>query len=153
MIGHPKQQPKRRPSVGARSKAQVDRVRHQVFERDEHTCAVAGLTRWPCTGALTVQHARSRGAGGSDRWDGPEWLRTLCSGHNTLDTADADFARLCLAHGVSVPSHGYDDVDMTQVPVRTPQGWFLLARDCTRTPITSSTARRLVAALPWNVTA
>lgn len=130
----PQQRPRKR-SVGMKSRAQVDRVRRLVYERDHHEC----LARWSgiaCDGPLTIQHATARGMGGSARFDGPEYLRTFCLGHNLLEAGNAGFAQTCERNGWRVPRLGYPDVDevITRIPVRYPDGsWWLLDRTGQRT--------------------
>lgn len=122
---------KRKPSRGARSRAQVEQVRPEVYERDEHTCVVQGSRQWqtwPCSRDLTIQHAVGRGMGGSVELDSPALLRTMCGFHNLLETSDADFARACTVNGWSIPRNRAD-IDPLQVPVRYPDGGDYLLDD------------------------
>jgi hypothetical protein len=75
--------------------------RWDVFNRDRLTCVALafGTAPWPCSGGLTIQHRRNRGAGGSHAVNGPQWLVAMCSGHNGLLESDAEFAALGRALG------------------------------------------------------
>lgn len=114
----------RRKSTAQRSKEAVDDNRPGVYNRDGRQCIVTG-SEWaisdPCIGALTIQHATGKGMGGSALFDSPEMLRTMCTGHNVLQTSDAAFARHCLRMGWSLERNRVD-VDPTRVPVRYPDG-------------------------------
>ncbi len=115
--------------VGKVSRKQVDAVRGQVFERDGHVCIVAG-TVWErvyrCGGQLTVQHSVARGMGGSARYDGIDYLRTMCAVHNGLDTSDATFHSVCLGLGWTVPRWLADTEGIRTIPVSYVDGWHLL---------------------------
>lgn len=115
--------------VGKTSKAQVAKIRQQVFERDDHRCIVSG-SNWglavPCAGDLTIQHAVTRGMGGSALYDGADFLRAMCSIHNGLDTSSADFRAECLRKGWSVPRWLADTQGIKNIPVWYADGWFLL---------------------------
>jgi hypothetical protein len=124
MIGHPKKQPRRRKSLGAKSRRATEDNRPGVYFRDGRRCVVQGsivADRWPCSGGLTVQHAIGKGMGGSAQFDSPELLRTMCLNHNVLQTSNAAFARFCLWFGWSLPRHRID-VQADRYPVRYPDG-------------------------------
>ncbi|CAD5999398.1 hypothetical protein [Agreia sp. COWG] len=114
----------KRKTIGEQSKAQVDENRPGVYNRDERRCIVTGsmwATFEPCIGALTIQHATGKGAGSSALFDSPEYLRTMCTGHNVLQTSNARFARYCRFMGWSL-ERNRRGVDPTRVPVRYPDG-------------------------------
>lgn len=131
-------------SRGQRSRGAVERVRAGVYERDGHTCVVQGSLpwrRWPCSGILTVQHAVGKGMGGSELFDSPEYLRTMCWHHNTFATMSAEFARACLIYGWTL-ERNRQDIDPSSVPVRYPDGHdYLLHPDLTREPVSRSWAQ------------
>lgn len=114
----------KRKTIGQQSKAQVDENRPGVYNRDERRCIVVGSV-WaatePCVGALTIQHATGKGGGSSALFDSPEYLRTMCTGHNVLQTSNARFARYCRFMGWSLERNRVG-VDPTRVPVRYPDG-------------------------------
>jgi hypothetical protein len=117
---------RRRKSIGRQSAANVDRIREQIFERDERTCLALSSS---CSGPLTIQHAIGRGMGGSAELDRPSLLRTLCLGHNLRIEQSATARAEAEANGWSIPRFrlGILDVD---VPVRYPGArWFLLDDD------------------------
>ena len=111
-------QPRKRRSIGYRSRLQVEQVREAVYLRDEYTC-LAALEGGCCFG-LTIQHAVNRQMGGSAEVDRPELLRTLCWHHNTLVEQDARFRKVCLRNGWALPRRLADDA--TSIPVRYPDG-------------------------------
>ena len=132
-------------SIGRRSRRQVDKSRPEVFKRDSYLCVADGLfeaVRWPCVGGLTVQHRRTKGMGGSALGDAPEALVTMCSGHNVLQTADADFAKRCVELGWAVPRWVADRHKLSRIPVKYCDGWFLLT-DVDRVPISENTAQAI----------
>ena len=132
-------------SLGKQSRAQVNAVRQRVFSRDLNTCIVWG-TEWflayPCAGALTIQHSVTRGMGGSAKYDGIDFLRTMCAHHNTLETANALFKDVCLENGWSVPRWLADTEGIRVIPVRYQDGWHLL-QDGERVPISEDTAQQI----------
>lgn len=108
------------PSLGKRSRAQVNKIRDDIFLRDDFQCVCAGskwALKWPCMGQLSIQHAMGRGMGGSALMDRPELLRTMCVVHNVLLEADADFAGDALLLGWRLERRR-GDIDPTDVPVR-----------------------------------
>jgi len=116
-------------SVGARSKKNVKNVRQIVFERDEHQCIVRNSgwdLKHPCSGMMTIQHAVGRGMGGSARYDKEPYLRAMCWGHNTLAEANPDFAKACRSNGWSIPRWAVESTPIELLPVRYPDGWYLL---------------------------
>lgn len=116
-------------SIGKKSKAQVDKVRQLIFERDGGDCIAAKVFGF-CGGGLTVQHRVGRGMGGSAQYDTPAHLVTMCATHNELQTANATFAEICKSRGWSVPRWAVDRVPVSDIPVYYPgRGWYLLAAD------------------------
>lgn len=117
--------PTKRASRGARSRAQVERVRADVYARDGHRCLVSA-SPWaridPCSGALTIQHAIGKGMGGSTLFDGAEYLRTMCWHHNELQPKDAIFADLCLRMGWAIERNRKPMLEPATLPVRYPDG-------------------------------
>lgn len=150
-IGYPKPT-HRKKSIGQRSKQQVDGHRQAVYFRDDHRCIVAfsaPTRQHPCSGDLTIQHALKKGAGGSALVDGPEYLRTMCFTHNTLDGSDADFNAACIRNGWSIP-RVTAPYDPSRIPVLYPDhNLYLLHPNYNRELITHSRAEHLRAELPW----
>ena len=144
---YPKPGP-RPKTAGKRSRAQVNEIRPMVELRDDYRCVVSGTDYGktsPCTPGLTMQHRVGRGAGGSALFDGPAYLLTMCQHHNTLETASADFAAVCLTNGWKLHRNRVDVVPAL-VPVRYWDGWYLLEQDsCARWRITAAEAARLTA--------
>ena len=132
-------------TIGKRSKRQVEIARERIYERDSHRCIVFGQSAslvWPCNGGITIQHSVARGMGGSAQFDGPEYLRTMCSFHNTLDTANATFRAECLKNGWSIPRWLAISEGVRNVPVSYADGWFLL-NGFDRVPLTDEQAENL----------
>jgi hypothetical protein len=124
MTAYPKKKPRKRKSIGAQSRKNVEDNRPGVYFRDGRRCVVHGsiaADRWPCSGGLTVQHAIGKGMGGSAQFDSPELLRTMCLNHNVLQTSNATFARFCLWFGWALPRHAAH-IDPDRYPVRYPDG-------------------------------
>jgi hypothetical protein len=118
-------------SLGKKSRAQVDKVRQLIFERDGGDCLAAHVFGF-CGGGLTIQHRVGRGMGGSAQYDSPSHLITLCATHNELQTASAEFARICQARGWSIPRWAVERIPAKDIPVQYPgRGWFLLSDDGT----------------------
>ena len=116
-------------AIGKQSKLNVAQKRRIVFVRDGETCIAKGVFGF-CGGDLTVQHRAGRGMGGSAQQDGFDNLLTMCSIHNELETASADFHRLCVKLGWSMPRWVHDQGFADVVPVWYPgRGWFLLEPD------------------------
>lgn len=142
MPAWPKPAP-RRKSRAARSRAQVDQVRPGVYMRDDHRCVVAG-SPWAlehrCGGGLTIQHATGKGMGGSELFDSPVYLRTMCALHNFDQPASAEFGRLCLLMGWALERNRVG-VDPHRVPVRYPDGRdYFLDNNYQRHLVSASTA-------------
>lgn len=117
-------------SVGRKSKYQLAKSRPIVFERDQEQCIVAGSiwsTIQPCMGVLTLQHRVGRGMGGSARWDAPNCLVTMCVVHNGLIESSYEFRNYCERNGLSIRRTVADRMDVSSIPVRYSDGWFLLA--------------------------
>lgn len=133
--------------IGQRSKAQVNKVRKQVYDRDNGICVVTG-SLWsrlePCQGDITIQHAVTRGMGSSAKWDGADYLRTMCWYHNFLDTHSEEFRKACKRNGWSVPRWVGEQHEIKLVPVRYFDGWHLL-QDGERIRISDRTAADLLA--------
>ena len=133
-------------SIGRRSKAQVAVSRPIVYRRDSRCCVVDGLfeaVRWPCAGGLTVQHRRGKGMGGSALGDDPKSLVVMCAFHNVLQTADAGFAEVCCRYGWAVPRFIADRNDLSRIPVKYVDGWFLLSGE-DRFRVSDETASELM---------
>lgn len=116
-------------SLGKQSRRQIAVSRSTVYKRDGGACVVDGLfeaVKWPCSGGLTLQHRVGRGMGGSAKWDSPKALVAMCERHNFLQTADADFDAACRSNGWSIPRWLADRVDVSRVPVKYCDGWWLL---------------------------
>lgn len=111
-------------TIGQLSRAQVEKIREDIYTRDDHQCICARSAwaiKWPCWGILTIQHAMGKGMGGSALFDGPELLRTMCLGHNNLLESNAPFARAGLLLGWSL-KRNRKDITPSDVPVRYPDG-------------------------------
>ena len=136
-------------SVGRRSKYQLVKSRPVVFERDQGRCVVSG-TIWetiqPCMGVLTLQHRVGRGMGGSAKWDAPNCLLLMCMTHNGLVESSREFRLFCERNGLSILRRVADRVDVSSIPVRYADGWFLLAGDL-RFPISEATAEAVMSDL------
>ena len=125
--------------IGRRSKTQTERLRQIVYERDNHECVSKALYG-PCSADITIQHRVGRGMGGSALYDAHSaFLVVLCGRHNTLETANADYHKLCRQLGWSVPRWVIDRWHISEVPVFYWDGWhYLAATD--RVPTTPETA-------------
>ena len=112
--------------VGKRSKAQTEKFRKQVYERDNYQC-VSKAVYAPCSADITIQHRVGRGMGGSALYDREgAFLVAMCNRHNTLETANADYHKLCQQLGWSVPRWVVDQWSITEVPVFYWDGWYYL---------------------------
>ena len=116
-------------TIGQRSRANLAQVRERVYDRDGHTCIVAG-SRWewlyPCGGELSLQHSVPRGMGGSAKYDDVDFLRTMCVVHNVMETSNAQFAQACQRNGWSVRRGIADQFGIKVIPVWYADGWHLL---------------------------
>jgi hypothetical protein len=115
-------------SVGRKSKAQVDRVRKAVYDRDGG-CVCAGSSwaiLWPCGGAWTIQHRVTRGMGGSAEFDTSEHLLTMCAVHNAMDAGSMEFREACIRQGWSIPRWVMRLYPPSMVPVWYQDGWHWL---------------------------
>lgn len=133
-------------SVGKRSKAQVERVRKAVYDRDGG-CVCAGSSwaiLWPCGGAWTIQHRVTRGMGGSAEFDTSEHLVTMCAIHNQLDAGSMEFREACIRQGWSVPRWVMRWFAPGDVPVWYQDGWHWL-RDGVRVKCPQRDAERRMA--------
>jgi hypothetical protein len=131
---------------GKRSKANVERVRQTVYDRDGNVCVASGFMR-PCYGDLTIQHRVGRGMGGSAEYDtSPVWLLSLCWGHNVLETENAPARMAYRAYGWSVSRWVVESWDIEAVPVCYFDGWYKLVQDG-RTPITEKVAAEMMGAI------
>ena len=113
--------------------------RAAVYKRDDHACVLAGVEHRfaRCWGPLTIQHTVNRGAGGSKLFDTPDLLITMCNGHNTLATADADFAQFCKERGLVRYRNSKRDPRL--VPVLYLDGWHHL-EGVERVPVNANDA-------------
>ena len=133
-------------SIGKRSKAQVEKSRPIVYERDGRRCVVRGsiwATIQPCAGSLTLQHRVGKGAGGSALYDAPPFLVAMCMIHNGLAESSAEFANFCTRNGYSLRRSLAEQHPISRVPIRYPDGWQLLSGDG-RFAISESTAAELM---------
>ncbi len=116
-------------AIGKQSKANMAKVRQEVYARDFETCIVSSST-WamlhPCFGGMTLQHSVKRGMGSSAKWDGADFLRVMCAGHNALAESDAAFAKACIRSGWAVPRWVAETTPINRVPVLYADGWHLL---------------------------
>jgi hypothetical protein len=133
-------------SIGKSAKAQTNKARQLVYDRDQHRCIVFG-DRWqsinPCAGGLTIQHAVARGMGSSAKYNDVDSLRTMCAFHNALDASSAKFHRWALRNGWSVHRWMADRYGWMVIPVHYVDGWFVL-HGGERHPITSDVALEAV---------
>ena len=131
-------------SIGKRSKAQTDKLRRQVYERDNYEC-VSKAVYAPCSADNTIQHRVGRGMGGSALYDAEgAFLMVMCGRHNTLETADADYHKICTQLGWSVPRWVVDQWSITEVPVFYWDGWhYLVAGERVKTTDKAARARMI----------
>lgn len=103
--------------------------RAAVYNRDNNMCVLAMVDHRfdKCSGPNTLQHTVGRGMGGSHLFDTPDLLVTMCNGHNTLATSNADFARFCTGRGLVRSRNSSRDPRL--VPVEYADGWFRLEGD------------------------
>ena len=125
------------------------RTRKTVYARDNHECILARVSHRfnPCSGPLTLQHTVGRGMGGSKLFDTADLLVTMCNGHNTLATSDADFARYCTSRGLVRSRNSTRDPRL--IPVLYWDGWYRLEGE-TRVPVHAGDAEefmRLIGAI------
>lgn len=116
--------------IGKKSKANTNRNRSIVAARDGG-CVVAG-TLWgnlvKCDDSVTMQHRVTRGMGSSAKWDAnPNGFVAMCQTHNQLEPRSATFRAMCERSGWSIRRSIADRNDLSRIPVRYPDGWFLLA--------------------------
>lgn len=108
----------------------TEKVRRTVYERDQE-CVARGTLTGRCWGQMTVQHIVGRGMGGSHRFDGAEWLVTMCNWHNGQIEDNANARILARRAGLSV-ARGIAE-RMSGALVRYPDGtWYHLNADGTR---------------------
>ena len=116
-------------SNGKVSKANLNKSRPIVMDRDDNTCIVQD-TIWSqlvsCAGPSTIQHRVNRGMGSSGKYDSPAYLLIMCSVHNQLAEASSEFAKFCERNGYKVRRHIADSTPINRIPVRYGQEWFLL---------------------------
>lgn len=117
-------------SLGRKSKNQTEKWRRHVYKRDGDECLACGYYGTLRMGGdqLSIQHRVGRGMGGSAQYDlTAASLITFCVWHNYQETADADFHKLCVAKGWSVPRWVTGNRwPIETVPVKYPDGWFFL---------------------------
>jgi hypothetical protein len=117
---------------GKQVKADRAKLFPYLLERDRYECVVTG-SEWskslPCWGHLDTQHRGKVGSGGSglDSSNGPAAVVLMCRGHNGADADGGDFRKACLKYGWSVESWVPRRHDMSRVPIRYWDGWFLLS--------------------------
>lgn len=133
-----------KPSIGSRSKSNVQKVRQLVYDRDNNRCVASGFLAGAkgCQGRLTIQHSVARGMGGSAKYDAPVFLRAMCEYHNFLDSQDADFHDLCIDHGWSLPRWLVESTPTDLIPVRYIDGWHILV-DTIRVKVSDDVADQL----------
>jgi len=121
----------KKSSIGQRSRANVQKVRQLVYDRDGNQCIASNFLAGAsaCQGRLTIQHSVARGMGGSAKYDKPEFLRAMCEYHNFLDSQDADFHDLCVENGWSLPRWVVESTPTDLIPVRYIDGWHILVDD------------------------
>jgi len=102
-------------------------------------CVLAGVVNRfaECWGPLTLQHTVNKGMGGSKLFDTPDLLVTMCNGHNTLATINADFEQFCKERCLVRSRNSTRDPRV--VPVLYPDGWHLL-QGVERVPTNAHTA-------------
>ncbi len=135
-------------TIGKRSKANVDKVRRKVFDRDGG-CVVQGTAislLFPCMGVWTIQHRVNRQMGGSAEVDGMAFLITMCARHNQLDASHAQFREMCMRNGWSVPRWVLNSKLINEVPVKYIDGWYTLGEGY-REAIDAVKAERIIGAL------
>lgn len=125
-FGYPFADCEKTVSIGKKSRAQVEKARRGVYERDGGICISRALYG-PCDDSVTIQHRVGRGMGGSALFDAdPGFLLTMCGRHNMLETANADYHALCQQFGWSVPRWVPDRWAISEVPVFYWDGWHYL---------------------------
>jgi len=132
-------------SVGKRSKAQVEKVRQRVYDRDGG-CVVAGSAwalLWPCGGAWTIQHRVTRGMGGSAQFDQVESLLVMCAIHNQMDAGSMQFREACIRQGWSIPRWVVRSYAAGSVPVWYEDGWHWLEGDQRRPCLLRDAEKRM----------
>jgi hypothetical protein len=116
-------------SIGKKSRAGMERSRQNVYQRDGGVCVVNGSiwsTLHPCGGMMTLQHRVARGMGSSAKWDAEPYLLTMCAIHNSLEPASSEFRKFCERNGYSIPRWAAEQNPISRIPVKYPDGWFLL---------------------------
>lgn len=98
----------------------TDKIRRQVFERDDWACAACGTNQ-----GLTVHHRANRGLGGSKKMDMLSNLLTLCAHHNGLLESDPKFAEIGRHHGWKISKWESPEAR----PVLYPDGLFYYLKD------------------------
>lgn len=102
------------------------KIRKQVFDRDMWCCVACGTSY-----ELTIQHRINRQAGGSKHRDNLANLIVLCWFHNSKLESDPEFARIGRKNGWKLKS--YEDPKL--IPVKYPDGKYLIDDEIRRTPI------------------
>jgi hypothetical protein len=133
-------------AIGKTSKGNTKRNRPIVMARDGG-CVVAG-TFWSnfvkCDDTLTMQHRVTRGMGSSAKWDAnPNGFVIMCWAHNVLEPMSPTFRSMCERSGWSIRRSIADRNDLARIPVRYPDGWFLLAGNG-RVPINDTLALEMM---------
>lgn len=75
---------------------------------------------------MGVQHRVGKGAGGSNLFDTPAHLVTMCNNHNRLVEDLAEFKNYCERNGISIRRHYATQHLISRIPIRYVDGWFLL---------------------------
>lgn len=117
-------------AIGKKSRKQVEAIRQTVYARDNNECVVRG-SLWamlhPCGGSLTIQHRVTRGMGGSAQYDDAPFLLAMCSIHNGLEPASAEFRAFCERQGYSIPRWAAEQTPISRIPVKYEDSWYLLS--------------------------
>lgn len=113
-------------SIGKKSRSQTEKFRQGVYERDNNVCISKGIFG-PCVPTLTLQHRVGRGMGGSSLYDRePGFLISMCAVHNTLETSNANYHKICQELGWSVPRWAVEQRSISEIPVFYWDGWWYL---------------------------
>lgn len=93
-------------------------IREKVIKRDNGAC-------WHCgeTEAISIQHRKNRGMGGSSKLDRLDNLIVLCSAMNLAIESDADAAELALRNGWKLAS--WDDFSTPVFDIQTELHYLL----------------------------
>lgn len=81
--------------------------------------------------------------GGSAEFDGIDYLRAMCAGHNGMETHHPDFALACRRNGWSVNRDMAKQFGIKVIPVWYSDGWHLL-QNGSRIRISEDTAESIL---------